>query len=126
MQPGTQEFRNYDIYDGLQGNEFNARSGWKTASGEIAFGGNNGFSMFHPQDLTKNSIIPPVFLTDFKIYNKSIPILGEENLLPMHISELEEIELSYRHAVFSLDFVALNYMSSERNQYAYIMEGAPD
>lgn len=116
-------FKNYDVSDGLQGNEFNARSGIKTIRGEIIFGGNSGFNVFMPDDLDENTFIPPVIITDFKIFNNPVPIGEEKSPLQKNISETSKIRLSYRDAVFSFEFVALNYISSEKNQYAYLMQG---
>jgi hypothetical protein len=116
-------FRNYDHSDGLQGNEFNIRSGIKTKRGELVFGGNNGFNVFRSAQLRDNQFIPPVVITDFKIFNKAVPIGGKKKLLSRHISETRQLDLSYRHSVFSFEFVALNYVSPARNQYAYMMEG---
>ncbi|MBN1155322.1 response regulator [candidate division KSB1 bacterium] len=119
----SNEFKNYDVTDGLQGNDFNARSGLITRSGEILFGGNNGFNIFRPNEIKDNTYVPPVVITDFKLFNKPVPIGVEHSPLQQHISETQELRLSYRHAVFSFEFAALNYISPEKNQYAYVMEG---
>lgn len=116
-------FKNYDYLDGLQGNEFNIRSGLKTSRNEIIFGGNNGFNIFNYPILKENRHIPPVIITDIKIFNMSVHIGNENPPLPKHISEMQEIAISYKHNVLSFDFVALNYVSPEKNKYAYIMEG---
>lgn len=116
-------FKNYDVSDGLQGNEFNARSGWKTKAGEIVFGGNNGFDIFQPTALRNNDVVPPVLLTGFKVFNKSVAIGADDGLLAKHINETEKITLAYWQTVFSINFVALNYVSPEKNQYAYMLEG---
>jgi len=115
--------KNYDVSDGLQGNEFNIRSGLKTAESEIVFGGNNGFNVFRSAKLEENLSIPPVIITDFRIFNKPISVGGADSILQKHISETDKITLSYRHVVFSFDFAALNYISPEKNHYAYIMKG---
>ncbi|MCB1320451.1 MAG: response regulator, partial [Leptospiraceae bacterium] len=116
-------FKNYDISDGLQGNEFNVRSSWKTRAGELIFGGNNGFNIFDPAELKNNDAIPPVLLTEFKIFNRPVDIGGQDKLLTKHISETDAISLAYWQTVFSIGYVALNYVSPEKNQYAYMMEG---
>ncbi len=123
FDPRSLTFKNYDVSDGLQGNEFNARSGIKTADGEILFGGNNGFNRFHPDDIRDNPYIPPVVLTDFRIFNRNVPIGVEHSPLQQHISETRELKLSWRDAAFSFEFAALNFISPEKNQYAYMMEG---
>jgi len=126
FDPGTQVFRNYDVSDGLQSNEFNTGTGCKLRSGELLFGGINGFNLFHPDSIKDNPFIPPVVITEFQLFNTPVPIGKTEDgrtLLAKHISETNEITLSYKDNVFSFGFAALNFLFSHENQYAYIMEG---
>jgi ligand-binding sensor domain-containing protein len=41
--------RNFDVRDGLQGNEFNRGAYLKTRNGEMFFGGMGGLNAFHPE-----------------------------------------------------------------------------
>ena len=123
FDPKSETFKNYDVSDGLSGMEFNTRSGYKTRSGEMIFGCYDGFNIFHPENLKDNLYIPPVFVNDFKIFNETVSIGGEDSPLAKNIMETDELTLSYKHSVFSFRFVALNYISPEKNQYAYMMEG---
>jgi signal transduction histidine kinase/ligand-binding sensor domain-containing protein/DNA-binding response OmpR family regulator len=122
FNPQQETFRNYVLSDGLQGNSFNRASCYKLRSGEMLFGGQNGFNIFHPDSLRDNTFIPPVFITDFQIFNQSVA-LQENSPLKQQISEAREITLSYKHSVFSFEFAALNYTMPEKNQYAYQLEG---
>jgi len=117
------EIFKYDVIDGLQSNEFNTKSALRTSKGEIVLGGNNGFNIFHPNNLQNNQTIPPVIITDFKLFNKSVKVGDEDGILDKHISVTKQINLEWHHGVFSIDFAALNYQSSEKNIYSYIMEG---
>ena len=123
FDPISETFKNYDMSDGLQGNEFNTRSGIRTRDGEIVFGGNKGFNIFNPENLKDNPFIPPVVITDLKIFNKPVSIGGNDSPLKQNIVETKELTFSYKQSVFSFSFVALNYISPEKNQYAYMMEG---
>jgi PAS domain S-box-containing protein len=126
FSPKTGEFKNYDVSDGLQGNEFKAGAAWKTALGEMFFGGNHGISIFLPEQLKDNTYVPPVMITDFRIFNESIPVgkwKDRESILQESISETREITLSYTHTIFSFQFAALNFIAPEKNEYAYMMEG---
>jgi ligand-binding sensor domain-containing protein/serine phosphatase RsbU (regulator of sigma subunit) len=105
--------RNYDVYDGLQSSEFNGGAYFKNKKGEMFFGGVNGFNSFFPAQVKDNPYIPPVVITDFKIFNKSVPIRDKR----------KPIELAPDQNVFSFDFVSLNFLSSHKNRYAYKMEG---
>ena len=124
FNPRTHTFKNFDAQDGLQDNEFNSSSYFKSASGELFFGGINGFNAFYPEDIQDNPHAPPVVLTDFQILNKSISHKIPHKAGPlMHaISETEEITLSYAHKVFSFEFAALDFTAPLKNQYAYKME----
>ena len=126
LNPRTKTFRNYNVNDGLQSNEFNGASCYKSKSGEMFFGGINGFNSFYPDKIRDNSYIPPVLITDFQIFNRSIPIgetAGDRLILEKSITETEEIELSHKDRVISFEFAALHYASPDKNEYAYMMEG---
>lgn len=122
FNPKTETFRNYDKRDGLQGNLFLPSSVYKSTTGELFFGGINGFNTFYPNKLKDNLHIPPVILTDFQIFNQSV-IASKTSPLQVPINFAKQITLSYEQSVFSLEFVALNYRASDKNQYAYMMEG---
>jgi signal transduction histidine kinase/ligand-binding sensor domain-containing protein len=122
FDPETGEFMNYNQSDGLQDAEYLQGSSYKASTGELYFGGVHGFNAFHPDNLINNPLVPSVVLTDFQIFNKPASI-GDHGPLQSHISETEQITLSHRQTVFSFEFTALNYISSEKNQYAYMMEG---
>ncbi|MBN2088634.1 histidine kinase, partial [candidate division KSB1 bacterium] len=123
FNPQTGEVKNYYKENGLQSNQFNYNAYLKTRDGEMFFGGINGVTAFYPAKIQENTYIPPVYITDFKILNRPVEIGGENPILARDISVTDEIELSYKHAVFSFEFVALNYAISSQNQYAYQLVG---
>ena len=110
------EIRNYDVRDGLQSNEFLVGSYLKAYDGEMFFGGINGFNAFYPEKMKVNPHIPNIVITGFRIFNDEIQ-------LDSAISEKRVIHLTWRDYSFSFDFVALDYIFPEKNQYAYMMEG---
>jgi signal transduction histidine kinase/ligand-binding sensor domain-containing protein/DNA-binding NarL/FixJ family response regulator len=119
----TRTFKNYNMDDGLQGNEFKPNSFCKLRSGEMLFGGDNGFNIFNPDNIQDDFTVPTVVLTDFKIFNKSVPIGTKDSPLQKHISEVDELVLSYKNSVISFDFTALSFASPGSNAYAYKLEG---
>ncbi|WP_373492750.1 two-component regulator propeller domain-containing protein, partial [Aquiflexum sp.] len=123
FDPANKVFTNYDKHDGLQGNEFSRYSVLKTRKGELLFGGMNGFNLFHPEKLTANPYVPPVYITDLRIFNKSVDFKISGSPLQKHIAVTDTLNLSYKENVLSFDFIALNYTNAEQNQYAYILEG---
>jgi streptogramin lyase len=122
FDPHFETFRNYDTYDGLQGNQFNFNSLHKSGSGELFFGGVNGFNSFYPANIQNNAYVPPVVITDFQLANKPVDI-GPDSVLQKSILETDKLALSYEDQVISFEFAALNYMSPEKNRYRYTLEG---
>ncbi|MCS7004765.1 MAG: SpoIIE family protein phosphatase [Cytophagales bacterium] len=122
FDPKTEKFRNFDDREGLQSNEFNSGAYYKGLNGLLFFGGIKGFNEFNPRTLKENPYIPPVAITDFEIFNKSVPI-GGNSPLKQHINLTESITLSYADYVFTFKYAALNYSLSEKNTYAYKLEG---
>ncbi len=120
-------FRNYDVTDGLQSNQFYFNAFHQGRGGRMYFGGVNGLNVFHSGRIQDNLHAPPVVITDFQIFNKSVPLesSGTKNgfSLPKHITECSEITLSYQAGVFSFEFAGLDYTHPVKNQYAYKMEG---
>jgi len=115
-------FTNYNVDDGLQSKRFKANAHFKAADGQIFFGGINGFNAFYPETIKNNTFIPPVVLTDFQLFNRSIkPSTGSR--LSKSISESNRLELSYKDSVFSLEFASLHYSAPEVIQYAYKLDG---
>lgn len=127
--PATGVIRNYDERDGLQSNEFNGGSYYRSFDGELYFGGINGYNHFYPHDITDNPHRPPVVITGFQLFSKDVEIGKHYNdrlLLPRSISVLDTLTLSYKDYIFSFEFAALDYVLPSKNQYFYKMEGLED
>ena len=111
-----QTFNSYDTTDGLQSNQFKDGAAFRSSTGQLYFGGVNGYSYFNPSDIRNNEIAPPVVLTSFKIFEQPVE-------LPLSVSYLQEIELTYKDKLFSFEFAALDYTNTAKNSFAYKMDG---
>jgi len=116
IDPNDYSIRKFDMADGLINLEFQNRSSYKDKDGWLYFGSKNGFNVFHPDSIKENKVIPPVYIT-------SLNVGGEPKYFAKPLYELEDIELQYNENDFSFDFVALNYINTQKNQYAYMLEG---
>jgi ligand-binding sensor domain-containing protein len=115
----------FNIEDGLQSNEFNGTSFFKSNTGELFFGGQYGFNSFFPNDVKVDSIPPKIILSDLEVQNQSV-IPGEHSPINKHISEVKEITLNYKQNNFTLYFSALHYANPSLNHYKYKLEGFDD
>ncbi|HME36499.1 MAG TPA: two-component regulator propeller domain-containing protein [Candidatus Sulfotelmatobacter sp.] len=116
-------FRNYHVEDGLAGNEFNFWGApFRSTRGELFFPGVDGLTAFFPGKVTDNSYVPPVILTDFRLFNETVPT-GGHSPLKKAISYTDALELSHKQSVVSFEFSALSYVVPEANRYRYKLEG---
>ncbi len=112
----TQTFRNFDVNDGLTNNEFNDRAALKTGNGEMYFGGPDGFVRFNPKDFDHSRFAPPIYLTDIRVLEQSFKTAES-------ITQLKQLNLSWRDYVVSFDFAALDFTASNKLQYQWKLEG---
>jgi ligand-binding sensor domain-containing protein len=91
INPEIQSVRNYSKEDGLQGDQFYQQSFLKTRNGELYFGGYNGFNSFYPDSLKDNDFIPPVYITDFQIFNKPVVYADSGAQFLTNISEAKKL-----------------------------------
>jgi signal transduction histidine kinase len=110
----TKEFKNYGISDGISINEFSAA--YKSDSGEMFFGGINGFFSFFPDQLEDNPYVPPVVLTSLQQNGDDVKV-GEAP------ENLTQVAFRWPDNSFEFGFAALNYTQPEKNQHAYMLEG---
>ncbi len=119
----TNESSLYTDEDGLDNNEFVPSVYFTSKDGEVFFGGNKGFTFFKPGEIITNPYLPNIVFTDFKVLNTSIKPGKDNPILSKHINKVSEVNLSHNDDVFSIYFSALNYVASDKNKYAYMLEG---
>ena len=116
---GTPSFRNYDISDGLQGNEFNTGAYFKSDTGELFFGGLNGVTAFYPSRIKDNLYVPPVLFTSLKFLNTNYSKTAADNS-KMYVEDLNSpITIPYSMNSFTVQFAALDYTAPQKNRYMY-------
>ena len=71
--------------------------------------------------MVDSSFVPPVVLTDFRLFNKPVPI-GGKSPLKKSITYTDSLTLSHEQSIFSFEFAALSYAAPSRNQYRWMLE----
>jgi signal transduction histidine kinase/ligand-binding sensor domain-containing protein/DNA-binding response OmpR family regulator len=117
----TGMIKSYGKGDGMPIVEFSSRAqnACKTSDGQLIFGAAIGALGFYPEQFTDNTFIPPVYLTEFKIFHESVK-------LDTAIQFKKDIILNHDQSAFSFEFAALNFTNPEKNEYAYKMAGFHD
>jgi signal transduction histidine kinase/ligand-binding sensor domain-containing protein/DNA-binding response OmpR family regulator len=119
------QINNYNELDGLQGRAFNLYSALKLKSGELAFGGINGFNLFHPGIVNTFKPKPSLIFTDLHLFNKSVTVGDTVNgrvVLTKALSTTKEITLSHSQNVFDIEFAACDYFNPDKIRFEYKLE----
>jgi len=126
FNPQTRTFKNFTAADGLQSNEFKAHACFKSPSGNMYFGGVNGFNVFSPDSVKESPFEPSLMITGFQLFSRDVPVSADgknDSPLKRDITETKAITLSYKQSVISFEFASLNYTSTAKKQYAYKLDG---
>ncbi len=102
--------------------EFHINSIYKDAEGMLYFGGIDGVTTLNPKLNNTYNEDPTIVFTDFKLFNKSIPV-GYEKIIKNQMSYEDSIVLNFDQRVFTFNFTALQYPFSNKTQFAVKMEG---
>jgi signal transduction histidine kinase/DNA-binding response OmpR family regulator/ligand-binding sensor domain-containing protein len=121
------EIRLFDQNDGLPILIHGHLSSSKDMEGNLIFGGIGGFYQFHPDSIHLNTNEPRVVITDFRLFNKSVPVdTAADAILTRSISYTDHIELRYDQNDLAFEFSALDYSDPSKNRYAYTLENFQD
>ncbi|MBX2875125.1 MAG: hypothetical protein KTR30_23580 [Saprospiraceae bacterium] len=112
-------FNRYDKRDGLGDIAFLLRSSFIDKDGWLYFGSRSGVTRFDPAHIVKNEVPPPVYVTDIRKMSPKGEVLS-------NATYANEIVLEHNEYYLAIDYAAINYNRSEKNQYAFMLEGLDD
>lgn len=124
FDPVKKIFQTYTTSDGIAGNDFNYNSFLKDSRGELFFGGYNGITSFFPGRIIANTYTSPIVFTGLRLFNNPVGIRQADQLLEQDIGYTRKLRFRHHQEVFTLEFALLNYIKSNKNRYAYLLEGA--
>lgn len=119
----TKKIHTYSEVNGLTSNEFNANAYFKSKTGEIFFGGIEGFNYFNPGSLTQSSGNLKVILTKFKLDKGWLKPGEEDSPLKQAIFKTKVLELDYKHRSFSFHFHANDLDNPQLINYRFTLIG---
>ena len=119
-------FTNYSLTDGIGNIDFHRHSYDQSADGYIFFGGPMGITKVKPEEVQFNEYQPPCVITRLKktYFDDSITEIYSFDNADISGSEDNAVTMLIDHKVksFTVDFVALNYHQTVKNQYRYKLE----
>ena len=111
--------------DGMQADAFTTTSFYDKNEDTMWTGGINGFNKFRPNELDIGASHKNVVLTNFELFYSPVEINPNKKKSPLTqaINETTNLILNHDQNVFSFSFSALEYLSPERINYAFMLEG---
>lgn len=119
LDPTTGTMRAYLQKDGTGGDQMHEKCGYRRKDGTLLFGGNHGVTEVAPANIPPAPTHIPVYLTDLKLFNRSVQIDDRSHLLKQAIAYTRNITLKHNQNVFTLDFIGLAYDCPTQLNYAY-------
>jgi len=115
----TQAIQNFTVADGIQSNEFNQRSAFRSEDGLLFFGGINGITVIDENTFTPNQHIP-------KTYIHSASLFTSNGLKRLELSRRSLGELDYQSNSLSLKIGAIDLLNPDGIRYFYRLVGQSD
>ncbi len=100
----------------------------KNNSGDLIFGGDNGYITF-PTDIKPNLYQPDVLITSLELNNKIVlpnQEINDKVILTEDMAFTKELTLDYAQRSATFEFSSLHYWQPDINVYAYKLEGFDD
>lgn len=107
-------FLNFTISDGLQSNEFNGQSFYKSKNGEMFFGGINGITAFFPDKINETTYEASIVIDGIKVHDKKLDVKNNN------------IILNYNENSIAFEFFLPDYRNAKKISYEYKLEGVDD
>ncbi len=130
---GSRLFERSHVNDPSMCGSFYIRSCYGSPSGDMMFGGTDGFIRFSPDEIGSNIQRPNVFFTDLLIDNRRVTAEEKSSPLKRSISTFgamdgpdETLVLTHKQSNFEICFSSDSYLDVGRNRYAYRMLGLFD
>ena len=93
-----------------------------TTSHTMMFGTNTGIFAFQPDSIQKSHYVPPMVFSKLLVANEDVRP-GKHSVLPQRLDDVQELVLSHRENIFSIQYAALDFSNPEGVQYAFQLEG---
>ena len=119
----TEQFRNYDKYDGFLNVELEEGSAIRTLNGDLWLGSKQGILVFSPDKLETQHTDYDTHIVDFKVSNRDLRSFTDQPVLKESVTYTDAVRLNYNQSMFTIEFAALNFYNQNRVSYRYILEG---
>ncbi len=127
LDPNGGIIANFDKNSGLEFIESNQNAYLKLSSGQMVYGGNEGFNIFTPETLGLKIFDGKVYINNINVLYESNHVVADSSFCTNSTSCCKDtIYLKPNNKVITFNFSAINFSNPEEVKYAYCLEGFDD
>lgn len=108
---------NYQMKDGLLGNQYHQNSVYHDNRGILYFTGNHGITSLYPEEIKELTAPLPIVIETLKTTDKTFVIDD------MMGNETTKVTLNHKQKSFTISFFGLDFYSANNLQYSYKLVG---
>jgi signal transduction histidine kinase len=121
IDPVTKKILSFTIADGIY--PYGQNEAITMSDGSLIFATTSIFTRITPDKIKDKKFIPPIFITNLKLFNQQVVVNGPDSILYTSINVARSITLNHDQNVFTLEYAALDMSSPDQRKYAYQLEG---
>lgn len=121
----TKKIHNFTTIDGLRSTTFAETSFCRGANNTLYFGGTFGLNSFNPDEIVESDYKNSIVFTNLSLYNQLVEIgkaNGNHTILEKSLNNTTEFSLNNQQKNFQIEFSALDYKATGKNEYAYKLD----
>ncbi|MBD0833392.1 hybrid sensor histidine kinase/response regulator transcription factor [Aestuariibaculum sediminum] len=111
----------HDVKPNISHGNFSEATSVQLSSGELLFGFSEGILHFFSEDFKTNNYSPYLALSNFQLFNQSVPI-NKDSPLSLSLDNTKGLVLSHNQNFFTIEFAALDYKKPANINYSYKLE----
>jgi signal transduction histidine kinase/ligand-binding sensor domain-containing protein/CheY-like chemotaxis protein/AraC-like DNA-binding protein len=124
FDPKKEEFETFSEVKRLMSQQhFSEATATRLNNNHLLFGFSDGILTFAPEEVDTGDFKPYVALSDFRLFNRPVPIGEKKSPLTRDIDHAERVALNHNQNFFSIVFTALDFVLPDNILYAYKLEG---
>lgn len=112
-------FRNYNLLDGLQANEFNIHASMRSKKGKLYFGGINGFNLFESTSHWEKIDAGPVVVNSIQIFDKKDGKVISDTLISLIAERSDVLSIKNYQSTICIEYAMLDYAVPHKNTFYY-------
>lgn len=123
LNPSNRQLLQFNKADGTQGKIYYKNAAYKSKSGWMYFGGNEGFTIVDPALVSDNVYQPDVIISELLVNSEPTTLTKLNSPLRTPIYKTEKITFNHNQNNFGFEFASTNYLNPEKNRFRYRLKG---